>query len=226
MVSDIIGLLLLIAIVMASTALLPIARIGKSSVFAISCGLLFAPVVIVGHGVGIAPFLPVLITSPVFLLGWLSAVTFLVTTGLAFAIGWVAIPAIPITVEGIKRQFDHHIGSGNTGARIAQGWFSLNFFLVVILLLAQGMATAATTYGWIMIYLTAPIGFVYYILLAISGLLPSEDIGQMSGAIPFAHGYANVVRYLLVFVGLPLVGYLQWFVLAPFLLRKVRGYFS
>ena len=138
----------------------------------------------------------------------------------------MAIPAIPITLEGIKRHIDHHIGSGNTGARIAQGWFSLNFLLVVILLFVQGLATAATTYVWIMIYLTAPVGFIYYILLAISGLLPSEDLGQMSGAIPFAHGYANVVRYVLVFVGLPFVGYLQWFVLAPFLLRKVRGYFS
>ena len=226
MVSDIIGFLLLIVIVMAGVALLPISRIGKSGAFAISCGLLFAPVVIVGHGIGIAPFLPVLITSPVFLLGWFSAVSFLVTTGLAFVISWVAIPAIPITLEGIKRHIDHHIGSGNTGARIAQGWFSLNFLLVVILLFVQGLATAATTYVWIMIYLTAPVGFIYYILLAISGLLPSEDLGQMSGAIPFAHGYANVVRYVLVFVGLPFVGYLQWFVLAPFLLRKVRGYFS
>jgi hypothetical protein len=226
LVSDIIGFLLLIVLVMVSVALLPINRIGKSWVFAISCGLLFAPVVIVGHGVGIAPFFSVLITSPVFLLGWLSAVSFLVTTGLAFAIGWVAFPAIPITLKGIRRHIDQHIGSGNMSAKIAQGWFSLNFLLVVILLFVQGAATAATTYVWIMIYLTAPVGFIYYILLAISGLLPSEHLGEISGAIPYAHGYANVVRYALVFIGLPFVGYLQWFVLAPFLLRKVRGYFS
>lgn len=225
MVSDIIGFLLLIVIAMAGAALLPISHIGKSVVFAISCGLLFSPVVIIGHGVGIAPFFLVLIASPVFLLGWLSAVSFLVTAGLAFAIGWVAIPAIPITLQGIKRHVNHHIGSGNTGAKIALGWFSLSFLLVAILWFAQGRATAANTYIWIMIYLTAPVGFIYYALLAISGLLPSEYLGGSSEAIPFAHGYANVVRYVLVFIGLPFVGYLQWFVLAPFLLRKVRGYF-
>lgn len=226
MVSDIIGFLLLIITVMAGAALLPISRIGKSGAFAISCGLLFAPVVIIGHGVGIAPFLPVLIASPVFLLGWLSAVSLLVTTALAFAIGWVVIPTIPLTLDGIKHQIVRHIGSGSTGAKIALGWFALCFLLVAILWFAQGRAIAANTYIWIMIYLTAPVGFVYYILLAISGLLPSEELGQMSGAIPFAHGYANVVRYLLVFVGFPFIGYLQWFVLAPFLLRKVRGYFG
>jgi hypothetical protein len=138
----------------------------------------------------------------------------------------VAIPAIPITVEGMKRHISRHVGSGNPGAKLAQTWFSLHFLLILILMLTQGRSLAAGTYAWIMIYVTAPIGFVYYALLAFSGMIPSENVGEVAGAIPFAHGYANVVRYLLVFVGLPLVGYLQWFVLAPLLLRKIRGYFN
>lgn len=226
MVSDIIGFLLLIVLVMAGAALLPVSRIGKSGTFAISCGLLFSPVMIVGHGVGIAPFFLVLITAPVFLLWWPNTVSFLATTALAFGVGWIAIPAIPITLEGIKHHIARHIGSGSIGAKIAQGWISLNLLLVVILWFAQGIAIAAITYIWIMIYLTSPAGFIYYILLAVSGLLPMEYLGEISGAIPFAHGYANVVRYILVFIGLPFVGYLQWFVLTPFLLRKIRGYFS
>lgn len=226
MVSDIIGFLLLIVLVMAGAALLPVSRIGKSGTFAISCGLLFSPVMIVGHGVGIAPFFLVLITAPVFLLWWPNAVSFLATTALAFGVGWIAIPAIPITLEGIKHHIARHIGSGSIGAKIAQGWISLNLLLVVILWFAQGIAIAAITYIWIMIYLTSPAGFIYYILLAVSGLLPMEYLGEISGAIPFAHGYANVVRYILVFIGPPFVGYLQWFLLTPFLLRKIRGYFS
>jgi hypothetical protein len=100
---------------------------------------------------------------------------------------------------------------------IAGVWFLLCVGLIVFAWVRQDIHDMPIAFAWLMIFLTAPVGLPIIMLVGVSTSFISENLGIT---------YQPFWNLVPMWIVLTIAGYFQWFVVTPWLYKKIRGRFT